>query len=90
MAHFYVNTIVFLTTLQTITVPRKRMTQCEQWNNEGFFPLFFCLSVAAWRKKKKVVTEQKRATVVIVLRDVKNKICFIFFPPSDETRRCCV
>lgn len=81
MAHFYVNTIVFLTTLQTITVPRRRMTQCEQWNNEGFFPLVFCLSVAAWRRKKKVVTEQKRGTVVIVFRDVKNKIVLFFSPP---------
>lgn len=49
MAHFYVNTIVFLTVQQTIAVPRQRKTQCEQWNNEGFF---FFFSVAAWRKKK--------------------------------------
>lgn len=55
MAHFYVNTIVFLTVQQTIAVPRQRMTQCEQWNNEGFF---LSLSVAAWREKK-TLTKQK-------------------------------
>lgn len=51
MAHFYVNTIVFLTVQQTIAVPRQRKTQCEQWNNEGFF--FFLLCCCLEEKKKK-------------------------------------
>lgn len=50
MAHFYVNTIVFLTVQQTIAVPRQRKTQCEQWNNEGFF--FSSLLLPGGKKKQ--------------------------------------
>lgn len=52
MAHFYVNTIVFLTVQQTIAVPRQRKTQCEQWNNEGFF-FFSSLLLPGGKKKTK-------------------------------------
>lgn len=56
MAHFYVYTIVFLTVQQTIAVPRQRMTQCEQWNNEDLFSLSLSFSVllpGGEKKKKK-------------------------------------
>lgn len=62
MAHFYVNTIVFLTVQQTIAVPRQRMTQCEQWNNEGLFSQ----CVAAWRRKKDLYkTKKKKASIIV-------------------------
>lgn len=82
MAHFYVNTIVLLTTLQTITVPRQRMTQCEQWNNEGFFPsislpLFCCL------EEKKDPYRTKKRTGVIVFwvcdSEMLSIVLFIYF-----------
>jgi len=55
VAHFYVNTIVFLTVQQTIAVPRQRMTQCEQWNNEG---LFFSLLLPGGEKKDPYKTKK--------------------------------
>lgn len=63
MAHFYVNTIVFLTVQQTIAVPRQRMTQCEQWNNEGFF-FSLSLLLPGGKKKDPYKTKQKKTGLV--------------------------
>lgn len=62
MAHFYENTIVFLTVQQTIAVPRQRMTQCEQWNNEGFF-LFSLLLPGG--KKRSLQNKKNWAGIIV-------------------------